>query len=446
MARLPHLQTRIDLSALMSHQPILRLSSRPRNTHPRFFSATRGRVASKLVASLLCLTLLANACQSPTTPAGTATVASVLTQPPSASPAIHLTASPTLQHLAAPCASPSSTPPPPTATDEVTPTAPPITTLLFTGVIVPARCVQATLDENGNPDYLYEEVRHLISGADLAVGVLNATMSDRVAQTGCARTFQLVGRANNAGAAQRAGFDLMSVASNHIKDCGKMKSWCDFALLDTLDNLQRAGIQTVGAGSDLAEALQPVVFTINGVRFGFVSLGDRKMDQNIFAGPDNPGIANLTPENLQQAMSQVRKMADVVIALPHWGSEYNSIPSMLQRQQAGELIEAGADLIVGNHTHVVQAIDEMAGIPVFFGLGNFVFDQDLREQRQGVILLVKFQGTKYLGYELIPTRVYPDGRVHIAVPAEATEVMERIQFASQGITPTPSSQPQQRLP
>jgi hypothetical protein len=68
----------------------------------------------------------------------------------------------------------------------------------------------------------------------------------------------------------------------------------------------------------------------------------------------------------------------------------------------------------------------------------------LREQRQGVILLVKFQGTKYLGYELIPTRVYPDGRVHIAIPAEATEVMERINFANLGITPTPSPPPADR--
>ena len=143
-------------------------------------------------------------------------------------------------------------------------------------------------------------------------------MSDRVVQTGCARTFQLVGRANNAAAAQRAGFDLMSVATNHIKDCGKMKSWCDFALLDTLDNLQQAGIQTVGAGKDLAEALQPVVFTVNGVRFGFVSLGDRKMDENVFAGADYPGIARLTPENIQQAMgagAQNRRRGDRLAAL-----------------------------------------------------------------------------------------------------------------------------------
>jgi poly-gamma-glutamate capsule biosynthesis protein CapA/YwtB (metallophosphatase superfamily) len=416
----------------MSQKSILHITTRSNKTHNR----------SYLIACLMTLALLASACQGGNTatisPSATRGMAQTLF---TASPTARQTASVTPQLQVAPSASSSPSPRPPTPTNELTPTTAPITTLLFTGVIVPARCIQATLDENGNPDYLYEEVRQIISGADLAVGVLNATMSDRVTQTGCARTYQLVGRSNNADAAQRAGFDLMSVATNHIKDCGKMKSWCDFALLDTLDNLHRVGIQTVGAGKNLAEALQPVVVTINGVRFGFVSLGDRKMDENIFAGPDYPGIANLTDENLRLAMGEVRKIADVVIALPHWGNEDNTIPSMLQRQQAQQLIDAGADLIVGNHTHVVQAIDEIDQIPVFFGLGNFIFDQDLREQRQGVILLVKFQGTKYLGYELIPTRVYPDGRVHIAVPAEATEVMERIQFASQGITPTPSVQP-----
>jgi poly-gamma-glutamate capsule biosynthesis protein CapA/YwtB (metallophosphatase superfamily) len=432
MARLPRLLTRIDLPPLMAHPRSSTIFTSCGYKKAQLFSK-----ASQLTISLLVFGILASACRGGATITPSASATSIFSQlEASATPAVRLSPSPT--------ASPTSSPLPPTATVLLTATTPPVTTLLFTGVIVPARCIQATLDENKNPDYLYEEVHDIIAGADLATGVLNATMSDRVVQTGCARTFQLVGRANNAAAARRAGFDLMSVASNHIKDCGKMKSWCDFAFLDTLENLQQAGIQTVGGGKDLAEALQPVVFTVNGVRFGFVSLGDRKMDENVFAGPDYPGIARLTPENIQLAVSEVRKTADVVIALPHWGNEYNSIPSLLQRQQAEQLIAAGADLIVGNHTHVVQAIDEIAGIPVFFGLGNFIFDQDLREQRQGVILLVKFQGTKYLGYELIPTRVYPDGRVHIAIPAEATEVMERINFANLGITPTPSPPPADR--
>lgn len=318
-------------------------------------------------------------------------------------------------------------------TDSPTPTIEPVTTLLFTGVIVPARCVQATLDANGNPDYPYEEVKEIISQADLAVGVFNATMSDQVTHTGCTPTYQLVGSPSNADALARAGFDVMSVATNHIKDCGLMKSWCDYAFFDTLANLKRVGIRTVGAGADMAEALQPVVINLNGVRFGFISLGDSKMDEIVFARQDHPGIAKLTKENIESAIEAARQVADVVIALPHWGSEDNFVPNWNQLTQAEALVATGADLVVGNHTHVVQGIETLHGVPVFYGLGNFVFDQWYRDHRQGVILLVKFRGTQYLGYELIPTHVDQDGRVHIASPEEAAEILQNIQQASENI-------------
>lgn len=314
-----------------------------------------------------------------------------------------------------------------------TATVSPEITLLFTGIIVPARCVQAALDANSNPDYPYEEVREIISQADLAIGTFNATMSHRVSHTGCVWTYQLVGSPQNADAMQRAGFDVMSVATNHIKDCGLMKSWCNETFFDTLDNLRRVGIQAVGAGKDLREALQPVVINVQGVRFAFVSLGDSKMDESVFATDDNPGIARLTQENMTAAIAAAKEAADVVIALPHWGSEDNFVPNWNQLTQAQQLVAAGADLIVGNHTHVVQAITEIDGVPVFYGLGNFVFDQWLRDHRQGVILLVKFQGARYLGYELIPTHVDQDGRVHIADEAEAAEILENIERASQAI-------------
>jgi poly-gamma-glutamate capsule biosynthesis protein CapA/YwtB (metallophosphatase superfamily) len=307
----------------------------------------------------------------------------------------------------------------------------PLTTLLFTGVIVPARCVQAALDEKGDPDYPYEEVRELIQAADLAVGTFNATMSDQVEHTGCNWTYQLVGSPQNADALAWAGFDVMSVATNHIKDCGLMKSWCDYTFFDTLNNLRRVGILPVGGGENLVQALKPVVVTVNGVRFGFVSLGDSKMNEIVFATQDNPGIAYLNEENIKLAVRAARAQADVVIALPHWGSEDIILPNWWQREQARWLVEAGADLVVGNHTHVVQAIAELDGVQVFYGLGNFVFDQGLRDHRQGVILLATFKGTQYVGYKLIPTHVDPDGRVHIADEDESAEILERVEQASQ---------------
>jgi poly-gamma-glutamate capsule biosynthesis protein CapA/YwtB (metallophosphatase superfamily) len=317
-----------------------------------------------------------------------------------------------------------------TATPTGTPTMLPITTLLFTGVIVPARCVQAALDANGNPDYPYDEVRSIIQQADIAIGTYNSTMSDRAEHTGCVDTYQLVGSPQNADAAARAGFDVMSVATNHIKDCGLMKGWCNETFFDTLDNLHRVGILTVGAGKNLAEALQPVVITVNGVRFGIVSLGDSKQDESVFAGEDFPGIAHLDEENLKTSVALARQAADVVIVMPHWGSEDIILPNGIQRNQANMIVSLGADLVVGNHTHVVQAIQEISGVTVFYGLGNFIFDQGLRDHRQGVILLVRFQGTQYLGYELIPTYHERNGRVHLASKQEGAEILQRIKDAS----------------
>ncbi|MBW8009656.1 MAG: CapA family protein [Chloroflexi bacterium] len=342
---------------------------------------------------------------------------------------------------------PSKTLSPPTGTHTLTPTntltqtsttAPTLTTtatelpnitLLFTGVIVPARCVQAGIDEAGDYDYPYQNVREIISEADIAIGTLNTTISDFTEHTGCVSTYLLVSGEENADAMARAGFDIMSVATNHIKDCGVNRCG-DRAFFDTLDNLRRVGILPVGAGENLQAALQPVVVNVMGVRFGIVSLG--MVNTTVFATEDSPGIAVLDEDNLIEAIAAARLVSDVVIAMPHWGAETNSVPTFIQIDFAQRAVEAGANLVVGNHTHVVQAIGEIDNIPIFYGLGNFIFDQVWSaETSQGVILQVYFRGTEYTGYELIPTSVEGNGTVHIAEGAEAESILARIQQASE---------------
>jgi poly-gamma-glutamate capsule biosynthesis protein CapA/YwtB (metallophosphatase superfamily) len=158
------------------------------------------------------------------------------------------------------------------------------------------------------------------------------------------------------------------------------------------------------------------------------------VNPNAFAGVDAPGIAILTDDDLQSAISAARKVSDVVIAMPHWGPEDTPYPDGDQLRFAPVFVEAGADLVVGNHTHVVQAVQELDGITVFYGLGNFIFDQtwDLAHQ-QGVILRVTFEGMHMAGYELIPTHVDMDGTVHIAGAEEAAQVLDRIRQASDGL-------------
>lgn len=367
-----------------------------------------------IITLTACQTGTASPTRAPQSPAA-------LSTPALATVTATATALPTLTPTTAPPASPT---PSPTSRQPIT------TTLAFVGVIVPARCTQAALDEIGDPNHPYKEVQPILAGADISTGVFNAGMSEKAAKTGCTITFQLVSDPGNADALAWAGFDVMSVATNHIKDCGLMKGWCDASMLDTIANIRRVGLLPVGAGENLEQALQPVVVERNGVRFGFVSLGDSKMDEVVFATATHPGIAHLDEGNARQALALARQQADVVIALPHWGSEYNQVPNWLQRRQAQFLVEGGADLVVGNHTHVVQGMQMIEDVPVFYGLGNFVFDQDLRINRQSVILLVHFVGSRYVGYELIPTVGDRDGRVHLAEGEEAAAILQRIAESS----------------
>ncbi len=310
----------------------------------------------------------------------------------------------------------------------------PITTILFTGAIVPGRCVQAAVDERGNADFLYDDVRELLSEADIAVGTLNAALSDFPPRKGCVETFVLVGSSINADAMAAAGFDVMSVATNHIKNCG-LTSCGDRAFFDTMDNLERVDIQAVGAGKNLAEAMRPVVIKMNGIRFGFVSLGE--IESLAFASEDSPGIAPLpedfeiADENLRTAIAAAKEISDVVIVMPHWGSDYQDLPNYRQLHFDQVIVDAGADLVIGNHPHWIQGMREMNGIPVFYSLGSFVFDQDWSvKTQQGIVVRVTFQGTKILRYEVIPVHIDGDGHVQVAGSEEAAEILARFQEIS----------------
>ena len=293
-------------------------------------------------------------------------------------------------------------------------------------------------ERGGHPGYLYARVAPLLQQADLAIGGgLAATLSDYPPPTGCRSTFVLVGRANHALALARAGLDVMAVATNHIKDCGLLDCG-DRAFLDTLANLRAAGIQPVGAGANLEEALEPVIVDLKGVRFAFISHGELRPRN--FAGPNTPGTAPLTEENVRESIRRAREAgAQVIVALPHWGPEYEFVPTYLQRNWARILVQAGADLVVGNHPHVVQGMEVLQGVPVFYSLGSFLFDQTWSvETRQSVLLLVRFQGTRLVAWRLVPVAYNETGEIDFLKGKEAQEVLDRIWRASPSpLPPTP---------
>ena len=189
-----------------------------------------------------------------------------------------------------------------------------------------------------------------------------------------------------------AGFNVVSLASNHAMD------WGPHAMLDTIDVLRQRGIKVVGAGRNIAEARTPGVIEINGVRVAFLAYCSI-LNDGYWAGPSRPGVAPLRvhtyyetfeyqpgippkvvtvpyEEDMVALLDDIRtakQMADVVVLSLHWGLHF--IPRMIADYQptvAEAAFDAGADLILGHHAHVPKAIGVHRGKVCFYSLSNFI--------------------------------------------------------------------------
>ena len=300
--------------------------------------------------------------------------------------------------------------------------------LRATGDIIPARCAYAVQRDLGDLRHAYLELGPWLAEADLTVGSLDAALSDAGEPLGCVETFSLLAPAASVDGLAYAGFDVMTVATNHVKDCG-VAPCGDRAFFETLANLRAAGIEPVGAGADLTAAREHTIVTAGGVRFAF--LGYDEIATYYHAEPDFAGTAPLNEAFLREDVAAAALAADVVVVLPQWGVEYTADPTSGQRALAAAAVEAGAGLVIGNHPHWVQAAEVIDGVFVAYALGNFVFDQDWSvETQQGVVLEVAFHGTQPKGVRYHPIRIVDQHQPVFAGEDEAGEILQRIWDAS----------------
>jgi poly-gamma-glutamate synthesis protein (capsule biosynthesis protein) len=127
--------------------------------------------------------------------------------------------------------------------------------------------------------------------------------------------------------------------------------------------------------------------------------------------------------------------ADVVIVYPHWGVEYHATPTAAQRALARAMIDAGADMIIGNHVHWAAAMEVYRGKPIWYGLGNFVFDQTWSEQtQQGLLLELTFDGKTLVQARIHPLEILDSSQPNLLDAAGAGKVvMDQVFKASNGL-------------
>ncbi len=183
-----------------------------------------------------------------------------------------------------------------------------------------------------------------------------------------------------------AGVDVVSVANNHAGDYGQV------GLADTLAAGRRSDVAMVGAGRNEADALKPHRVTVDGLDIAFLAADAvfREGRSDVWAaGPDNAGLASAraaAPPALLAAVEQAAATDDLVVVYLHWGLEYQACPSQRQRMLARNLAEAGADVVVGTHAHLLGGSGWSGDTYVSYGLGNFVWYHD-RQPDTGVLTL-----------------------------------------------------------
>jgi len=269
--------------------------------------------------------------------------------------------------------------------------------LFFVGDIMLDRGVEYMVKKYGNNDWHFPFLRIAdnLDEADILFGNLESVISDKGYKIGSIYSFRA--EPESIKALKYAGFDVLSVANNHIFDYGRQ------AMEDEFKRLQEAGIDYVGGGFLKNDACLPVIRTIEitsdrtlfqSVKIGFLgytNVGSRYWE----ATEDRSGICWLNEENLETDIKEARKQADLVIVSIHWGDEYQSEPNENQKYFGHLAIDLGADLVIGHHPHIIQPLEDYKNGYIAYSLGNFLFDQGFsQETMTGLLLEVIIQNKK----------------------------------------------------
>lgn len=251
--------------------------------------------------------------------------------------------------------------------------------MTFTGDVMFSGNVAVALNAQGM-DYPYREVRSYLERADLTI----ANLETPITEGGTAAVKQYAYRSSPKAlpAFKEAGFDLVSLSNNHILDYGTE------GLLDTLQHLDKFEIGRFGAGRNSEEAFAPAIVEKNGIKLAFLGFSKVVPHTDWKAGRSRPGVADTYAlEAPLAAIAKAREIADLVIVLPHWGVEREDKPESYQREFARSYIDAGADLVIGSHPHVLQGFEQYKGKWIVYSLGNFIFTMNENSQTWETVIL-----------------------------------------------------------
>ncbi|MCC6157088.1 MAG: CapA family protein [Deltaproteobacteria bacterium] len=290
-----------------------------------------------------------------------------------------------------------------------------IRSLVFAGDIMMADRLAPFVDEEG-VDYPFRATQALLKSADLTIGNLETPIAVEAKKRRDKGFFYKTPPGTLEGLRQ-AGFDVVSLANNHVRDCDAG------GVLETLKFVDEHGLGRFGAGKTLAEAKSPLVVDVKGLKIAFVGFNGaevyltdfRQFEKGLWDTRKARALADLQatdtlPGTLVAEENDVREMvraakavADMVVVFPHWGIRYHRPVFEGQERFARAAIDEGADLVVGTHVHFWQATEVYKGKPIVYGIGNFAFGSHNPKADHGLVVRALVEGKSVKSVELYPT-------------------------------------------
>lgn len=292
--------------------------------------------------------------------------------------------------------------------------------LTAVGDIMLARTVEQKMIDHNDWTYPFAEASDLTADADLAFGNLETPiLKGEVSKSG---SFFFRTDPKAIQGLKLAGFDVLSLANNHMMNFGEE------GLKSTVGILDGAGIAYAGAGIAEEKISKPVIKEVKGIRFGFLAYTYAE-NKSVNSEGDVFGTAYMDAGKMKLDVEELKKEVDVVVVSMHSGVEYETEPNSFQRNFARSAIDSGASLVVGHHPHVVQSAEKYKDGYIFYSLGNFVFDQMWSEEtRLGAVARVTFFGGKISDVEFVPVKIFDYCQPQTIEGQEAEKISERLRL------------------
>ncbi len=286
-------------------------------------------------------------------------------------------------------------------------------TIIATGDVIPARSVNTRMVRLNNFNYPFEKTVNFLKNADAVFINLESPLLPNCQLTDEGMKF--CGDPRDVKGLVYGGVTVASIANNHMGNYGLD------GIRSTVNLLQENKIAVTGNG-------QPAIVTIRDKTFGFLGYNS--------IGAKESGIAWVDIPQIQLDIQNLKRKVDFVIVAFHWGIEYTAVPNSKQRELAHAAIDAGADLIIGNHPHWVQGVEQYKGKYITYAHGNFIFDQMWSEEtREGVIGKYTFNNKGLANMQFLPVIIDDYSQPRFATAAEAAKILSMMEESSRQINP-----------